>query len=101
MNSLKTGTEVGTALNSVIEQIVKEQAIAVQEYGKKLSPLAMFYMTVSIIVPSLGITMLVILATFIGLKISMPILVILAVMVAFVQFMFLSLIRASRPSIST
>ncbi|HYD03269.1 MAG TPA: type II secretion system F family protein [Alphaproteobacteria bacterium] len=101
MNSMKTGTEVGTALNSVIDQIVREQAIAVQEYGKKLSPLAMFYMTISIIVPSLGITMLVILATFIGLKVTMPILLVMAMLIAFVQFMFLSLVRSSRPSIST
>ena len=101
MNSLKTGTEVGGALNSVLDQIVREQAISVQEYGKKLSPLAMFYMTVSIIIPSLGITMLVILATFIGLKVTMPILLLLAILIAFVQFMFLSLVRSSRPSIST
>ena len=101
MNSIKTGTEVGGALNSVIDQIVREQAIAVEEYGKKLSPLAMFYMTISIIVPSLGITMLVILATFIGLKVTMPILLIMAGGIAFVQFMFLSMIRSSRPSIST
>ena len=101
MNSMKTGTEVGPALSSVIEQIVREQAISVQEYGKKLSPLAMFYMTVSIIIPSLGITMLVILATFIGLKVTLPLLLALAGMVAFVQFMFLSMVRASRPSIST
>jgi archaeal flagellar protein FlaJ len=101
MNSLKTGTEVSNALNSVIEQIIREQAIAVQEYGKKLSPLAMFYMTISIIVPSLGITMLVILATFIGLKVTLPILIVLAILIAFVQFMFLSLIKSSRPSIST
>lgn len=101
VNSMKTGTEVSGALNSVIDQIVKEQAISVQEYGKKLSPLAMFYMTISIIVPSLGITMLVILATFIGIKVTMPVLLVLAGMIAFVQFMFLSLVRSSRPSIST
>jgi flagellar protein FlaJ len=101
VNSLKTGTEVGSALNSVIDQIVREQAISVQEYGKKLNPLAMFYMTISIIVPSLGITMLVILATFMGLKVTMPVLLVLAVVIAFVQFMFLSLVRSSRPSIST
>lgn len=101
MNSIKTGTEVGGALNSVLDQITREQQIAVQEYGKKLSPLAMFYMTVSIIVPSLGITMLVILATFIGLKVTMPILIVLAIMIGFVQFMFLSMIKSSRPSIST
>jgi flagellar protein FlaJ len=101
VNSLKTGTEVGSSLNSVIDQIVREQAISVQEYGKKLSPLAMFYMTISIIIPSLGITMLVIMATFIGLRITMPVLLFLVVMLAFVQFMFLSVVRSSRPSIST
>jgi Flp pilus assembly protein TadB len=101
VNAMKTGTEVSHSLNSVIDQIVKEQAISVQEYGKKLSPLAMFYMTISIIIPSLGITMLVILATFIGIKVTMPILLVLAALIAFVQFMFLSLVRASRPSIST
>jgi len=100
VNSMRTGTEVGNSLNSVIDQIVKEQAIAVQEYGKKLSPLAMFYMTISIIVPSLGITMLVILATFIGIQVTMPILLMLAGLIAFVQFMFLSLVKSSRPSIS-
>ena len=57
-------------------------------------------MTISIIVPSLGITMLVILATFIGLKVTMPVLIVLAIVVGFVQFMFLSMIRSSRPSIS-
>ncbi|MGV8086040.1 MAG: type II secretion system F family protein [Candidatus Woesearchaeota archaeon] len=101
MNSLQTGTEVGGALNSVTEQIIREQAIAVQEYGKKLSPLAMFYMTISIIVPSLGITMFVILASFMGLKISMGILVVLAILIGFIQFMFLAIARSSRPSIST
>jgi flagellar protein FlaJ len=101
MNSMKTGTEVGHALNSVIDQIVREQTISVKEYGKKLSPLAMFYMTISIIIPSLGITMLVILATFIGLKITMPVLIGVAIFIGFIQFMFLSLVRASRPSIST
>jgi pilus assembly protein TadC len=101
VNAMRTGTEVSHSLNSVIDQIVREQAISVQEYGKKLSPLAMFYMTVSIIIPSLGITMLVILATFIGIKVTMPILLVLAGLIAFVQFMFLSLVRSSRPSIST
>jgi flagellar protein FlaJ len=100
VNSMKTGTEVSHSLNSVIGQIVKEQAISIQEYGKKLNPLAMFYMTISIIIPSLGITMLVILATFIGIKITMTILLLLAGMIAFIQFMFLAMVRASRPSIS-
>lgn len=101
LNSIKTGTNIGNSLNSVIDQIVKEQQIEVMEYGKKLGPMAMFYMMVSIIIPSLGITMLVVLATFIGVKMASEYYILLALMIGFVQFMFLSMIRTARPPIST
>ena len=100
LNSLKTGADVAPALNSVIDQIVKEQKIAVKEYGKKLNPMAMFYMMISVIIPSLGTTMLVILATFLGLKISLGVLLALAGFVSFIQLMFMMMIKQSRPPIS-
>ncbi len=100
LNSLKTGSDVAPALNSVINQIVKEQEISVKEYGKKLNPLAMFYMMIAVIVPSLGTTMLVVLATFIGLTLSLGVLLALAGFIGFVQLMFLSMIKSSRPPIS-
>lgn len=100
MNSMKTGSDIGPSLNSVITQIMKEQQISVQEYGKKLNPLAMFYMMIAIILPSLGVTMLVILATFLGMKIGLTALLAIAAFLGFTQFMFLSMIRSSRPPIS-
>jgi len=101
LNSIKTGATVERSLNQIVDQIVREQQIAVKEYGKKLNPLAMFYMMISIILPSIGTTMLVVLATFIGLNITMPLFVMLAGLIAFVQFMFLSIIRSARPPITT
>ena len=101
LNSLQTGSDVAPAIGSVIDQIVKEQQIAVKEYGKKLNPLAMFYMMISVIIPSLGTTMLVVLATFIGLQLSLTILLGLAFFIGFVQLMFLSIIKSARPPIST
>lgn len=100
INSIKTGAEAEKALNLIIDQIVKEQQIAVKEYGKKLNPIAMFYMMATIILPSIGTTMLVILATFIGLNITMPFFIVMAVLLAFVQFMFLSIIRSQRPPVT-
>ncbi|MBN1275690.1 type II secretion system F family protein [Candidatus Woesearchaeota archaeon] len=97
LNSMKTGSDVTRSLNVVIDQIVREQQIEVKEYGRKLNPLAMFYMMAAIIIPSLGVTMLVILATFIGLHLSLGVLLIITGMVAFVQFMFLSIIKTIRP----
>ena len=100
LNSMKTGSDVAPALSSVIEQIVKEQDIAVKEYGKKLNPLAMFYMMIAVIAPSLGIVMLVVLATFVGFSLSLTVLLAIAGLIGFVQLMFMTIMKSSRPPIS-
>lgn len=100
LNSMKTGSNPAPALKSVIDNIVREQQIAVKEYGKKLRPMAMFYMMISIIVPSLGITMLVVFGSFLGLNMGLWFFLIIAFFIGFMQFMFLSIIRSQRPPLS-
>lgn len=97
LNSMKTGADVADSLNAVIDQVVRQQQIAVKEYGRKLNPLAMFYMMMAVIVPSLGTTVLIVLATFIGFSLPLPILLVIAGLVWFVQMMFLAIIKSSRP----
>ncbi len=99
LNTLKTGSGVSDALTSVFNQIVREQQIAVKEYGRKLNPLAMFYMMMAIIVPSLGTIMLVVITTFVGLNVSLLIFMIIAALIWFMQFMFLAIIKSSRPPV--
>ena len=99
LNSLKTGSNVSSAINSVTEQIIREQQIAIKEYGRKLNPLAMFYMMIAVIVPSIGIMLMVIVATFMGFPLKLPVLLGIAGAFGFVQFMFLSIIQSSRPAI--
>ncbi|MBW2977939.1 type II secretion system F family protein [Candidatus Woesearchaeota archaeon] len=98
-NSLQTGSDIASSLNIVLDQISQEQLIQIQQYGKKLNPLAMFYMMLAVIVPSLGITMLVVLSTLIKFKINLPILLGIAVCIGFVQFMFINIIKSSRPAV--
>ncbi|MBN1502625.1 type II secretion system F family protein [Candidatus Woesearchaeota archaeon] len=98
-NSLNTGSDLVKPLYNVVETLIKEQQIEVGEYGRKLNPLAMFYMLVAIIVPSLGVTMLTIISIFVGLKLSLAVLLVIAGMIGFVQFMFLAIINSSRPSV--
>jgi flagellar protein FlaJ len=99
MNSLKTGADVSSSLNAVVEQVTREQIIAVKEYGRKLNPLAMFYMMIAVIVPSLGVAMLIVLSSFLAFELGISALLILALFIAFIQFMFIAMIRASRPSV--
>lgn len=99
LNSLKTGSEVSDALASVFDQIVREQQISVKEYGRKLNPMAMFYMMIAIIIPSLGTIMLIVLSTFIGLELNMIFFSLIIGVNIIVQFMFLAIIKAQRPPV--
>lgn len=98
-NSLRTGSDVTKPLHNVIETLVREQQIMVQEYGRKLNPLAMFYMLIAIIMPSLGITLFTIIAIFMGLNLSLGVLMSIVAIIAFIQFMFISIISSSRPPV--
>ncbi len=99
LNSIKTGADVTAALSQVLSQIIDDQKIAVEEYGRKLNPLAMFYMLIAIILPSLGTTMLIIFSSFIGFQLSLAVLLSIAGLLAFMQFMFYALIKSSRPPV--
>lgn len=99
INTLNTGADVTKPLNSVLDQIIKDQKIEVEEYGRKLNPLAMFYMMVAVILPSLGTAMLIIFASFIGFKLNLLLLIFFACLTGFVQFMFYAMIKSSRPPV--
>ncbi|MFH1181600.1 MAG: type II secretion system F family protein [Candidatus Woesearchaeota archaeon] len=98
-NSLKTGSDLAQALNMTIEQIAAEQLIQVKEYGRKLNPLVMFYMAVAIIFPSIGIIMMIVFSSFFSVQINLVVLMIVAVVVAFMQLFFLSVIWGQRPAV--
>jgi archaeal flagellar protein FlaJ len=99
LNSLRIGSEITASLQTVLDQVVREQKIAVVEYGRKLNPIAMLYMMMAIIMPSLGTVMLIVLATFIGFQLSLTLLLVFAGLLFFVQLMFLAVIKSQRPAV--
>ena len=98
MSSIRTGANVSKSLYTITEQIRKDQITEVNKYGKKLNPLAMFYMIIAVILPSLGMTMTIILSSFLQFELSLTILLAIAVFLGFIQFMFISMVKFSRPS---
>lgn len=96
-NSLKTGIDVGDTLRGILQQIAQEQIIEIKEYGKKLNSMAMFYMLLGVVVPALGVTMFIIISSFLAIQISFRYLIFAAFMLAFLQFIFISLFKSIRP----
>ena len=98
-NALKTGIDIGDTLRGILKQITDEQIIEIKEYGKKLNSLAMFYMLLGIIVPALGITMFIILSSFLSITIPFQFLMFAVGLIAFLQFIFISIFKSSRPMV--
>jgi pilus assembly protein TadC len=99
VNSLQTGSDVSHALDNVLEQISRRQLIEVERYGKKLNPIAMFYLMMAIIIPSLGMVMGVILASFANIQLGLGVLLTIALMFGGLQFMFYATIKTNRPAV--
>ena len=99
-NSLSSGADVGDALDSVLDQITKEQLIQLKEYGQKLTPTVMFFMVFGIILPSIGVVLITVLFSVVsGGRAGLPsnLLLYVFVFIAIVQFLFLGIIESSRP----
>lgn len=100
MNSLRTGGDICDALSAIINQLAKEQIIAVRAYSKKLNALVMFYLMAAIVAPSLGVTILSLISLFMKISLNLGNLLAVAFFVFLIQIMFLSIIRTSRPGVS-
>lgn len=99
-NALKTGTDVTRSLQTTIDDIESEQAIEIERYAKKLSSISMFYMLIAIVLPSLGLTMFVVVTALLSIKLTAAVYILLCVFIAVVQFFFISLFKSIRPSVN-
>ena len=99
-NSISSGSDVADSLEVVLNQVFREQVIALKAYGQKLNPLVMFYMIFGIIFPSLGLAFAVILFSLLGagrFGITASLLLLVFVCIGVIQFLFLAMVESSRP----
>lgn len=99
-NSLRLGIDVTTSLQSVIDDLVSEQMNEIQAYSKKLGSISMFYLLLAIVVPSLGMTVIVIILSFMSIRLDVFGYGVLLLIVFMLQIFFISLFRNIRPSVS-
>ncbi len=66
-DSLNIGVDLKQVLNNFIEEASEKKVIEIKSYSKKLNPIVMMYLLFGIVVPSLGVTFLII-----GISIAAP-----------------------------
>ncbi|MFH2028669.1 MAG: type II secretion system F family protein [Nanoarchaeota archaeon] len=101
VNGMKSGSNMSHVINEIINLLSEEQLLQIQRYGAQLNPLAMFYMMIVVIAPSLGMTLLIVLSSFISLSESMVKIIFWGMygMVVFFQIIFMGAIKSRRPNL--
>jgi len=97
--TLKAGADITAAMQLTLEQITMERTIELRRYGQKLNAVAMFYMIIGVIFPSMLITVAIVLSTFVSIITFTPQLLMIAfIFIMLLQVIFLNMIRNMRPS---
>ena len=101
VNGMKSGSDMANVLQQTINSLGEQQLIQIQNYGSQLNPLAMFYLLIAVILPSLGITFLIILISFLNLQelLTKIIFAGLYIFILFFQITFIGLIKTRRPNL--
>jgi flagellar protein FlaJ len=99
VNSLKSGADISKVLSVIANEISQEQKVKIRKYGSQLSPYALMYLMFTIILPTLGISFLIILSSFSGVQIPETFFFLIWGVVVIFQIMFIGMIKSSRPSV--
>ena len=98
-NAMKAGSDVASALEAIVNNLTQEQIIAIRKYGQELSPFTLMYMLIAVIMPTLGITFLIVLSSFAGLKIPDFTFPLIILVLAIFQYFYMGIIKTKRPAL--
>jgi len=99
-NTNKAGANVGFVLRQTMSYLEDEQRVKIRDYGSQLSPLAIFYMLMCVIAPTMGIIFLVIISTLAAIKITEALLGVVLLISLVSQVVFIGLIKSRRPVVA-
>jgi flagellar protein FlaJ len=98
-NSIKSGADLSSTLRVIVEDLSYERLVSIRKYGSQLNPMAMIYMMMAVIFPSLGVSFLMILSSFSNVKLTELVFWFILGFTAFFQFIFIGLIKSRRPTV--
>jgi len=100
VNAVKSGSDVGHALDAIADDIRADKEAKIKSYGQELNLWSLLYMIGTIVMPSMGVTLLVILSSFFGgAYINESILWIILIGLMLFQTAFLLYVKSRRPNV--
>ncbi len=98
VNAMKSGSDIHGTLSLINEMLIKQQQSDMKTYAAELTPLSMAYMLVSVVLPSLGMSVFVILGSLSHFNVIIVIYLVPPFLLMF-QVMFMGMVGSRRPAI--
>ncbi len=98
LNAIKSGSDVAGTLSLINDMLIKKQQSDMKSYAGELTPMSMAYMLISVVLPSLGMSVFVILGSLAHFN-TVDIMYIIPPFLLIFQFFFMGMVGSRRPSI--
>jgi archaeal flagellar protein FlaJ len=102
VNAMYAGSDVSIALKAIGNDLTREKETRIKAYGQEMNLWSLMYMLMVIVLPSQGITLLIILSTLINIFESIDKNLIfggILIFLFFFQFMLIGFIKNKRPTV--
>jgi pilus assembly protein TadC len=99
LNALRTGIDVSDSLKKILDQITREQQIEIKEYSKRLNTLVLFYLLAACVLPSLGISMFMVVGSMVNLVFDIRTYILIFVILIIIQLLFLGMLKSIKPTV--
>ncbi len=100
MNSIKSGSDSIRVIESLISELKIHYHTIIGNYIKELNVLTLIYLTLAVVAPTIGITILIILSSFGGLSINKNSITIIVSLLLLIQPVLIGFINSRRPSVN-
>ncbi|MCX8205707.1 MAG: type II secretion system F family protein [Candidatus Micrarchaeota archaeon] len=97
--AIESGASMSAALRSALDTLMNYQMQAIKNYASELNFAILFYMFFAAVLPSIGITLLVLLISFTSANITQEIFFIVVIISLVVQMAIIGFIKSERPSL--
>ena len=99
LNALKTGIDISGSLRKILDEITREQQIEFKVYSRKLNSLVLFYLIMACVLPSLGISLFLVVGSMINLTFDIKTYALILSMLFLLQLFFIGMLKSVKPMV--
>jgi len=99
INGMKAGADVSDVMEELVQTMLREEKLQITKYGNSMKLLSLMYMMLGVIIPSLGVTFLIVLSSFPQMQLGELLFWLLLIFMAIGEFLYLGILKSKTPNL--